>query len=135
MATNGSGPNGGKPIQLNVLGTQLNTCSADPVTGYFRTGNCDTGPSDVGSHTVCCRVTASFLEYSKNSGNDLTTPNPDFGFPGLKPGDCWCVCAPRWQEALEAGFACPVKLDATHIGALKFISLKDLEEHAITDLD
>lgn len=131
MNTNGSGPNGGKPIQLNVLGTHLRPCSTDPVTGFFRNGRCDTGPADVGSHTVCCVITTKFLEYSKRSGNDLSTPNPEFGFAGLQPGDCWCVCAPRWKEALDAGFACPVKLECTHMGALQFTSLQDLRHHAL----
>ncbi|MCH2539838.1 MAG: DUF2237 domain-containing protein [Anaerolineales bacterium] len=131
MSNNGSGPNGKQPIPLNVLGNPLIECSSEPITGFFRNGRCDTGPSDFGSHTVCAQVTAEFLEFSKQSGNDLSTPSQQFGFPGLQPGDCWCVCAPRWQEALEAGYACPVRLEATHIGALQHIDLDDLQEHAI----
>ena len=133
MSSNGSGPNGGHQIPLNVLGEPLRDCSNDPVTGFFRNGCCDTGPSDFGSHTVCANVTAEFLEFSKRTGNDLSTPNPQHGFPGLQPGDSWCVCAPRWQEALEAGSACPVRLEATHAGALQHIDLEDLRAHALNE--
>ena len=131
MSNNGSGPNGKQPIPLNVLGNPLIECSSEPITGFFRNGRCDTGPSDFGSHTVCAQVTAEFLEFSKQSGNDLSTPSQQFGFPGLQPGDCWCVCAPRWKEALESGYASTVRLEATHIGALQHIDLDDLQEHAI----
>jgi hypothetical protein len=115
----------------NVLGTPLKTCSTDPMTGFYRTGCCDTGADDVGIHIVCARVTAAFLAFSKSRGNDLTTPNPFFGFRGLRPGDQWCLCAERWKEALEAGMAPPVVLEATHIAALEFVDLEDLQRHAV----
>jgi uncharacterized protein (DUF2237 family) len=101
------------------------------VTGFFRNGCCDTSPEDVGSHTVCCVTTAEFLEYSRSAGNDLSTPYPQYGFAGLKPGDRWCLCAPRWQEALEAGRAPKVVLRATHEGALAYCSLDDLKKYAV----
>lgn len=115
----------------NVLGEPLKSCSENPVTGFFRNGCCDTSVEDIGSHTVCVVVTESFLKYSKSRGNDLSTPMPDYGFPGLKEGDRWCLCAPRWQEALDAGRAPKVFLGATHEGALEFCSLADLKSHAI----
>ena len=115
----------------NVLGTPLKSCSTSPMTGYFRTGCCDTGADDYGIHVVCARVTAEFLAFTAERGNDLSTPNPWFGFPGLKPGDQWCVCAARWKEALEAGAAPPVVLEATHISALEFVDLDDLQRHAV----
>ena len=115
----------------NVLGSQLESCSIKPMTGFFRNGCCDTGPEDAGSHTVCVIMTDEFLEFSKARGNDLSTPMPDFGFPGLKAGDRWCLCAPRWQEALEAGRAPRVVLRATHEGALNYCSLTDLKRHAL----
>jgi uncharacterized protein len=102
-----------------------------PTTGFFRNGCCDTGPEDGGSHTVCIVVTEEFLQFSKRQGNDLSTPLPDFGFPGLKKGDRWCLCAPRWQEALAANRAPRVVLRATHEGALEFCALPDLKKHAI----
>ena len=102
------------PNDKNVLGGDLAPCSTAPRTGFYRDGCCNTGPEDVGSHTVCVIATAEFLEFSKSRGNDLSTPVPDFGFPGLKPGDRWCLCAPRWKEALDAGVAPPVVLEATH---------------------
>jgi uncharacterized protein len=102
-----------------------------PRTGFFRSGCCDTGPADVGSHTVCVSVTDEFLLFSKQRGNDLSTPRPDFGFLGLKAGDRWCLCAPRWQEALDAGKAPRVILRATHEGALDYCSLDDLKRFAI----
>ncbi len=114
----------------NVLGTTLVACSLDPVTGWHRDGCCRTGTGDSGAHVVCARVTADFLEYSKSSGNDLSTPRPEHQFPGLKPGDQWCLCAPRWQEALHAGKAPQVVLEATHEFALEFCDLADLQEHA-----
>ena len=114
----------------NVLGTDLEPCSLSPLTGFFRDGSCHTGLTDVGSHTVCVRVTDEFLNISQIMGNDLTTPQPRFGFPGLKPGDRWCLCAPRWQEALEAGVAPPVILRATHEAALQHVALADLVKHA-----
>jgi uncharacterized protein len=102
-----------------------------PRTGFLRNGCCDTGPEDVGSHTVCVEVTEAFLQFSKMRGNDLSTPLPDYGFPGLKPGDRWCLCAPRWKEALDANLAPRVILRATHVGALDHCSLSDLKKHAI----
>jgi uncharacterized protein (DUF2237 family) len=116
--------------QINVLGTELVPCSMDPLTGYYRTGCCENHGDDPGMHVVCCRVTAGFLEYSVAQGNDLVTPMPQYGFSGLKPGDQWCVCAPRWAEALEAGAACLVVLESTHVSALEFVDLADLKSHA-----
>lgn len=115
---------------LNVLGTELQECSTDPMTGFFRNGCCATGPQDRGSHTVCVRVTQEFLEFSKSRGNDLMTPVPQFEFPGLKAGDQWCLCAARWKEAFEAGVAPRVMLLATHEAALKIIPLDDLKQMA-----
>jgi uncharacterized protein (DUF2237 family) len=118
------------PKAKNVLGGKLDVCSKSPMTGFFRDGCCNTGPEDVGSHTVCVVLTAEFLEFSKSVGNDLSTPNLQWGFPGLKPGNRWCLCAPRWQEALDAGCAPKVVLAATHEGALAFCDLDDLRAHA-----
>lgn len=115
----------------NVLGEPLALCCTDPMTGFYRTGRCDTGPEDVGLHLVCARMTAAFLEFSVERGNDLVTPSPAFGFRGLKPGDCWCLCVLRWKEALEAGVAPQVRLAATHMSALEFVDLEDLVAHAI----
>ena len=115
----------------NVLGEPLKTCSENPVTGFFRNGCCDTSAEDIGSHTVCVAVTDAFLQFSRARGNDLSTPMPTYGFPGLKDGDRWCLCAPRWQEALEAGPAPRVVLGATHEGALEYCALADLKRHAI----
>ena len=115
----------------NVLGEKLQTCSDRPKTGFFRDGCCNTSPEDVGVHTVCVVLTAEFLEYSKAQGNDLSTPQPQFGFPGLKPGDRWCLCAPRWREALDEGKAPRVVLAATHEASLEFASLADFKKHAI----
>ena len=115
----------------NVFGEPLQACSTAPVTGFFRNGCCDTSDQDVGSHTVCAVMTEDFLQFSKSRGNDLSTPLPDFGFPGLKAGDRWCLCAPRWQEAFEAGQAPRVVLRATHQGALDYCTLDDLKRHAI----
>jgi uncharacterized protein (DUF2237 family) len=115
----------------NVLGGTLDYCCTSPMTGFFRTGRCDTGPQDVGRHVVCARVTAEFLAFSKEKGNDLSTPAPEFGFPGLQPGDKWCLCAARWKEALAAGVAPPVVLGATHEAALEVVSLADLKRHAL----
>ena len=104
MLRDDSGDGGGRPSSpRNVLGDRLDICSMTPKTGFLRDGCCNTGPEDVGSHTVCAVMTAEFLEFSKSRGNDLSTPMPQFGFPGLRPGDRWCLCAPRWREALEAG--------------------------------
>ena len=117
--------------QLNVLGEPLQSCCSDPMTGFYRSGSCETGPQDFGAHVVCAEVSADFLAFSKSRGNDLSTPQPDFGFPGLKPGDRWCLCAARWVEALEAGKAPPVKLTATHKRVLDFISFEVLKQHAL----
>jgi len=117
--------------KLNVLGEPLVPCSSQPLTGFFRDGCCNTAPEDLGLHVVCTRVTAEFLEFSRSRGNDLTTPVPEFGFAGLKPGDQWCLCAARWQEALEAGVAPRVVLQATHAAALRVVSLADLKKHAL----
>ncbi|MFN4241683.1 MAG: DUF2237 family protein [Tepidisphaerales bacterium] len=114
----------------NVLGTDLQTCSMDPLTGFYRDGCCNTGPQDRGLHLVCSVVTEEFLQHQLSLGNDLITPRPQWRFPGLKPGDRWCVCVSRWKESLEAGKACPVVLEATHISALEFVSLEDLKRHA-----
>jgi uncharacterized protein (DUF2237 family) len=117
-------------MSRNVLGGELETCSLDPLTGFYRTGCCDTGGDDLGVHAVCAEVTEEFLVFSKAQGNDLSTPQP--GFAGLVPGDRWCLCAPRWQEALDAGVAPPVVLEATHLQALEWVSLDDLRRHAVT---
>ncbi|MFQ5501690.1 MAG: DUF2237 family protein [Phycisphaerae bacterium] len=117
-------------VSRNVLGGPLETCSAAPITGFYRSGCCDVGPDDVGVHAVCTQVTAQFLAFSKAAGNDLSTPIPEHGFAGLKPGDRWCVCAARWKEALDAGAAAPVFLAATHEKALEFVSLEDLKRNA-----
>jgi uncharacterized protein len=114
----------------NVLGEKLQSCSEQPLTGFYRDGCCNSGPDDAGVHTVCAVMTAEFLAFSKSSGNDLSTPAPEFGFPGLQPGDRWCLCAPRWREALDAGRAPRVVLAATHEGTLEFASLEDLKRHA-----
>ncbi len=115
----------------NVLGGPLVPCSLDPVTGFFRDGCCNTSAEDYGSHTVCAQMTEQFLAFSKSRGNDLSTPNPEFLFPGLSPGDRWCLCAARWREAAEAGVAPPVILESTHARALEVIALADLEYHAL----
>ena len=115
----------------NVLGGRLEPCSVEPRTGFFRDGCCNTGPDDLGLHVVCASVTAKFLAFSAESGNDLSTPQPEVGFPGLKPGDRWCLCAGRWREALDAGVAPPVVLSATHEEALAVVALDDLKRHAI----
>lgn len=115
----------------NVLGEPLEVCSVRPRTGFTRSGSCETGPQDLGSHTVCAQMTREFLELSREQGNDLVTPVPAFGFPGLKPGDRWCLCAARWKEALEAGAAPRVALRATHERALEVVSLADLKAHAL----
>jgi uncharacterized protein (DUF2237 family) len=112
-----------------VLGGKLASCSTEPMTGFTRSGCCETGPGDVGSHTVCAVMTAGFLAFSKSAGNDLSTPRPEYDFPGLHPGDRWCVCAPRWQEALEAGQAPMVVLEATHFAALQYCDIEALKSH------
>ena len=117
--------------KLNVLGEELTSCSDNPLTGYFRDGCCNTEPADQGSHTVCVRVTREFLDYSRSVGNDLTTPHAEFGFPGLRPGDQWCLCAARWQEALDAGVPPMVVLQATHAASLRILKLADLKRFAV----
>jgi hypothetical protein len=126
-----AGYGGRKRPSRNVLGGVLENCSLKPMTGFFRNGCCDTGAEDVGSHTVCVVMTAEFLTFSKARGNDLSTPMPEYGFPGLVTGDRWCLCAPRWQEALEAESAPRVVLRATHEGALDYCALADLKRYAI----
>ena len=117
--------------QLNVLGEELQPCSFDPVTGYYRTGCCENRGDDPGLHVVCAVMTDAFLSFSKQSGNDLSTPMPQHGFAGLSDGDQWCLCAARWQEAFDAGAAPKVKLASTHLSALEYSSLSDLRAHAI----
>ncbi len=121
----------GRRPSRNVMGGILDICSIKPMTGFFRNGCCDTSAEDLGSHTVCTVMTAEFLAFSKAAGNDLSTPHPEFGFAGLQPGDRWCLCAPRWQEALDSGAAPRVVLRATHEGALDHCALADLKRHAI----
>ena len=116
-------------IEKNVLGTALAACSFDPLTGYFRDGCCNTDESDLGSHLICVRVTREFLAFSRARGNDLSTPMPQHRFAGLQPGDRWCLCALRWREALEEGYAPPVVMEATHANALRFVTLAQLEKH------
>ncbi len=115
----------------NVLGGPLELCGTDPPTGFFRSGRCDTGRDDPGLHCVCARMTEEFLAFSARRGNDLTMPLPAISFPGLVPGDRWCLCIARWKEALEAGVAPPVVLEATHMSTLEFVSLEDLRRHAV----
>ena len=117
--------------QRNVFGEPIELCSNRPMTGFYRTGCCHTGKDDVGLHTVCVEVSAEFLAFSKMRGNDLSTPLPEFGFPGLEPGDRWCLCAERWKEALEAGMAPRVILRATHEATLEVVPLEDLKRYAI----
>jgi uncharacterized protein (DUF2237 family) len=121
-------------MQTNVLGGELQACCHEPPTGFHRDGYCRTGPGDRGLHTVCARMTPEFLEFSVRRGNDLVTPVPEWDFPGLEPGDRWCLCVTRWQEALEAGVAPPVVLAATHISALEFVDLEALKAHAEEDV-
>ena len=120
-----------KPLpSRNVLGGPLRPCSLDPVTGFFRNGSCDTCAEDEGCHTVCVEVTTEFLEFSRAAGNDLSTPRPEYNFPGLKPGDRWCLCADRWMQALDNGVASPVSLTSTHERTLEVVPLKLLQQHA-----
>lgn len=126
-------PNNAMDAPVNVLGDPLQTCSLQPRTGFYRDGACNTGPQDIGLHGVCVMVDEAFLAFSHYTGNDLSTPIPEFGFPGLKPGDRWCLCASRWQQALDAGFAPKVILAATHATSIKVVSLDDLKAYA-TDL-
>lgn len=115
----------------NVLGQELMPCSNAPLTGFYRNGCCETGPDDTGLHTVCAVMTAAFLAFSRSVGNDLSTPRPDFNFPGLRPGDRWCLCAPRWKEALDAEAAPGVVLEATHEETLAIVTLDVLRAHAV----
>lgn len=115
----------------NVLGGPLEPCSTDPMTGFFRDGCCHTGAGDVGLHVVCAQVTDEFLAFSRQRGNDLSSPEPAFDFPGLRAGDRWCVCVERWKEALAAGLAPPIVLAATHVSALEFVELDELKRHAL----
>ena len=122
---------GGRRNGINVQGGVLEPCSISPMTGFFRDGCCNTSPQDIGSHTVCAVMTVEFLAFSKSAGNDLSTPMPQYGFAGLKPGDRWCLCAPRWQEALDGGAAPRVVLRATEAGALDHCKLEDLKRFAV----
>lgn len=115
----------------NVVGGPLETCCTAPMTGFYRDGKCNTGGGDFGAHVVCAQMTEEFLAFTKLQGNDLSTPVPAFQFPGLKPGDRWCLCASRWKEALDAGMAPPVVLAATHASALEYASLDELKQHAV----
>jgi uncharacterized protein (DUF2237 family) len=117
--------------QRNVLGGELESCCMSPMTGYFRDGHCRTDKDDQGSHTVCARMTEEFLAFSKRTGNDLSTPHPEFGFPGLKPGDKWCICVSRWEDAFLAGVAPRIVLAATHERALDVVELDELKAHAL----
>jgi uncharacterized protein (DUF2237 family) len=125
------GSPGRAPADRNVLGGRLIPCSTSPRTGFFRDGCCNTGPEDRGLHVICAEMTADFLAFSRAQGNDLSTPVPEFGFPGLKPGDRWCLCAGRWREAYDAGRAPPVILSATHEEALAVVPLATLRDHAL----
>lgn len=118
-------------LPKNVLGTDIQPCCFDPITGFYRDGFCKTGPEDLGLHLVCAVMTREFLEFSRRVGNDLSTPVPAYEFPGLKPGDRWCLCVTRWVEALKAGVAPQVILEATHISALEFADLADLQRFAV----
>ncbi|MBU6229303.1 MAG: DUF2237 family protein [Cyanobacteria bacterium REEB459] len=120
-------------IASNVLGTTLVSCCTDPMTGFYRDGYCSTGAGDLGAHVVCAEMTEAFLTFSRTQGNDLSTPVPAFQFPGLKPGDRWCLCASRWKQALDAGLAPPVLLRATHASALEYVSLAELRAYALDD--
>ncbi len=120
-----------EPKARNVLGEPLRSCGTDPPAGFHRNGRCDTGVEDLGNHSVCAEVTEDFLEFTAAQGNDLRAPRPEFGFPGLEPGDWWCLCAARWKEALEAGRAPPVRLAATEENALEVVRLADLQAYAV----
>ena len=115
----------------NVLGEKLAVCCTDPMTGFYRDGKCNTGVGDMGAHVVCAQMTEEFLNFTKARGNDLSTPAPMYDFPGLKPGDCWCLCALRWKEALDKGVAPPVVLAATHASTLEYVNLADLKKYAV----
>lgn len=118
-------------MALNVLGEELEVCSSKPLTGFYRDGCCNTGAEDLGVHVVCAQMTEAFLVFSKAKGNDLSTPAPESGFPGLQPGDRWCLCASRWKEALDAGVAPPVVLASTHASSLEWIEFDDLRRHEV----
>ncbi|MDZ8106123.1 MAG: DUF2237 domain-containing protein [Nostoc sp. DedQUE12a] len=118
-------------MNSNVIGGELEVCCTSPMTGFYRDGLCRTGGQDFGSHVICAELTQEFLEFTKSRGNDLSTPAPEYNFPGLKAGDRWCLCASRWQEALEAGVAPPVILSATHPRALEVVSFEVLKQHEI----
>ena len=120
-----------KKESINVFGTQLETCCNDPKTGFFRNGLCDTCKEDIGVHTVCILATEKFLNFSKSAGKDLSTPRPELQFPGVKPGDRWCLCAIRWKEAYDKGMAPPVFLESTHIETLKLVDLNLLQQYAV----
>lgn len=115
----------------NVLGGELELCCGDPVTGFYRDGRCNTGPDDLGAHVICAEMTEEFLEYTRRQGNDLSSPVPEMGFPGLEPGHRWCLCAARWREALAVGMAPPVVLASTHEDALEYVTIDDLKRHAL----
>jgi len=121
-------------MPTNVLGRELQVCCTFPRTGFFRDGLCRTGPGDHGVHVVCAEMTADFLAFSLEQGNDLITPVPEIGFPGLQPGDRWCLCVSRWKQAADAGCAPPVALEATHMSALEFVDLQELQAHAADDV-
>ena len=115
----------------NVLGEPLQVCCENPITGFYRDGFCKTGKDDVGQHTVCVMMTDEFLKFSKEAGNDLSTPKPEFGFPGLKAGDHWCVCVLRWKEAVDAGFGAPIKIESVNEKALEYVSMNDLRTYCL----
>lgn len=119
----------------NVLGTTLQVCSTNPMTGFYRDGCCETGIDDVGTHIVCAQVTEEFLAFTQSRGNDLSTPIPQYHFPGLRPGDRWCLCISRWLEAYQAGVAPPIILEATHEAALKYVSLEVLQKFQFSNQD
>ncbi|MEL6555367.1 MAG: DUF2237 domain-containing protein [Cyanobacteria bacterium J06621_11] len=121
------------PVSDNVLGGRLKPCCSDPMTGFFRDGSCHTNSQDTGAHVVCAEMTEAFLSYTKAQGNDLSTPRPESDFPGLKPGDRWCVCATRWKEALDDGVAPPVVLSATNARSVRYISVDDLKANAVEE--
>ena len=129
-ASGGGDPRRWRAAPRNVFGERLGECCTRPLTGFYRDGSCNTGAEDHGLHTVCTRVDAEFLEFSKSVGNDLSTPLPAYGFPGLKPGDCWCLCAARWKEAYDAGKAPRVRLTATHEATLEIVPLDLLKQYA-----
>ena len=120
-----------KEIVINIFGDEIEACCYDPMTGYFRDGFCNTDEHDHGSHVVCAVMTDDFLEFSKSKGNDLSTPRPEFNFPGLKEGDRWCLCALRWKEAYDAGIAPKVHLESCHLNSLNFVTKEQLEEYAV----